>query len=252
MAQNQTELLIDHLDRSLLGLGSAATEQLIGKDPEAAQEWHFIRTAVDAVQNAALYDQVSSVKKQWLAQTSTARPNGAIVRTIYRNVMRVAACVFLVAGGAALYKYTTATSSGLYEKYYSSYSLNASRGTERQDAIDQAYNNKEWKKVATLFTALKEKNNKSYFLAGIADLELKHPDDAIGKFQQIIAVNVQSGGDYFQDEAEYYLAMSWLAKNEPNEAMPLLEKIKANKDHLYHDKVMSMSFTDLKILEYKK
>jgi len=251
MAQHQTELLIDHLDNSLLGKGSVEAEQLIVNDPEAAQEWHFIRMAVDAVQNAALYEQVGSIKKEWQATHSTARPGSAVIRTIYKNVLRAAACVFLVAGGAALYKYTTATSSGLYEQYYSAYDLNASRSNEKQDALEQAYNSRDWKKVVTLAGALKEKNNKAYFLTGIADMELKNYNEAIGKFQQIIAANVQTGADYFQDEAEYYLAMSWLARNDVNEAMPLLEKIKANKSHLYYEKVSKMSFTDLKIVRYK-
>jgi hypothetical protein len=45
--------------------------------------------------------------------------------------------------------------------------------------------------------------------------------------------------------------MSWLASNDANEAYPLFEKIKANKGHLYHDKVAEMSFTDLHIAQYK-
>ena len=55
-----------------------------------------------------------------------------------------------------------------------------------------------------LFGTPKEKTNKTYFLAGMADLELKKYDDAIGKFQHIIATNALSGGNYYQDEAEFY------------------------------------------------
>jgi hypothetical protein len=85
----------------------------------------------------------------------------------------------------------------------------------------------------------------------MADLELKKYDDAIGKFQHIIATNALSGGDYYQDEAEFYLAMSWLGRGDANEAIPLLDKIKANKSHLYHDVVAKMSSLDLDIIQYK-
>ena len=90
------------------------------------------------------------------------------------------------------------------------------------------------------------------FLAGMADLELKRYNDAIEHFEQVIAVNAQSGSDYFQDEAQYYLAISWLAKDKVNEALPILEKIRADKNHLYHDKVEQMSFLDLRLVQYKE
>lgn len=252
MRQNQEQLLIDHLDNNLLDKGSSEMEQLISNDPEIAQEWRYLRLAVDAVQDAGLYEQVTAVKSTWMAQqSSTTKPSGALIRSIYRNVMKVAACILLISGGAAIYKYTMTSSAGIYEKYYSSYYLNTSRGAGTQDAMEEAYNNKNWAAVISLFNAAKEKNNKSYFLTGMAELELKKYDEAIDKFQQVIAVNVQSGGDYFQDEAEFYLAMSWLARNDVNEAIPILEKIKADKSHLYHERVTKMSSLDLRIVQYK-
>ena len=252
MEQNQEQLLIEHLDNSLLGKGSFEMEQLISDDPETAREWHYLRLAVDAVQDAGLNEQVTAVKSMWWArQSSTAKPSGALIRSIYRNVLKVAACIFLLAGGAAFYKYTMTSSAGIYEKNYSSYVLNTSRGTGTQDAMEKAYNNKNWATVISLFNTEKEKNNKSYFLTGMAELELKKYDEAIDKFQQVVAVNAQSGGDYFQDEAEFYLAMSLLASNDVNKAIPILEKIKADKSHLYHDRVTKMSSLDIRIVQYK-
>ncbi|HEX9511104.1 MAG TPA: hypothetical protein VF939_11530 [Puia sp.] len=272
MSENQAQSLIDHFDDSLRGKGSAEMEQRISNDPETAQEWLTINLAVDAVQDAGLHEQVTAVKSVWLAQQSAetkagfvrtrpdlsgtetdsvARSAGGRVRTLYLNAMRVAACILILAGGATVFKYATTSSSGLYGKYYTSYVLNTNRGNETKDAMEEAYNNKNWEAVITLFNATKEKNNKSYFLTGMADLELKQYVDAIDKFQQVIAANVLSGSDYFQDEAEYYLAMSWLASNDANEAYPLLEKIKANKGHLYYDKVAKMSLADLRIARYK-
>jgi len=258
MSDNYTQL-VDHFDNRLRGEESPEMEQRISNDPETAQEWLYVRLAVDAVQHTALYEEVQAVKEAWQAQQTvamepapakTGSPEG-MVRSIYRNVLRVAACILILAGGAAVFKYATTSSSGLYGKYYASYTLNTSRGSGTQDALEDAYNSKDWAAVITMFDASKEKNNKLYFLTGMADLELKRYDDAIDKFQQVIAANVQSGADYFQDEAEYYLAMSWLARNDINEALPILEKIRANKGHLYNETVSRMSFTDLRIVQYK-
>jgi len=45
--------------------------------------------------------------------------------------------------------------------------------------------------------------------------------------------------------------MSLLASNKADKAMPILEKIRADKNHLYHQTVARMSFTDLNIVQFK-
>ena len=282
MSLPNTNALIDHLDESFTATpdsvspeASATMQRLIAEDEDNAREWLYLQLAVDSVQDAGLREQVATVRKQWESiatvtmeaqanvapdplaatqdQTTTSdQATGGVVRNLYRNMMRVAACAVLVAGGARIFKYVRLSSSSLYSEYYTSYELNTSRGSTAQDAIEKAYTAKNWSEVLTLFSPGKDRSNKTDFLAGLADLELKKFDDAIAHFEQIIASNSHSGGDYFEDEAEYYLAISWLAKDKVNEAMPILEKIKANKDHLYHDKVTKMSFTDLRLVQYKE
>jgi len=248
----QQQVLIDHLDKSLQGEGSPEMELQISNDPEAAREWNYLLLAVDAIQEAGLQEQVVTIKNEWKAQQTTmVKPTGGIVRQISRNMAKIAAILVLVAGGAAFYKYVTISSGSLYNKYYSSYDLNTSRGAGNADAVEKAYQAKDWHAVLSAFNATK-RDNKMDFLAGVADLELKKYDDAIEHFEQVIAVNAQSGSDYFQDEAQYYLAISWLAKDKVNEALPILEKIRANKGHLFHDKVSKMSFLDLRLVQYKE
>jgi tetratricopeptide (TPR) repeat protein len=164
---------------------------------------------------------------------------------------KVAAILVVVGGGAVFYKYATISSGSLYDRYYSSYELNTSRGAGDADAMEKAYHAKDWNAVLAGFSKAK-RDNKMDFLAGMADLELKKYDDAIEHFEQVIAINAQAGSDYFLDEAQYYLAISWLAKDKVNEALPILEKIRANKDHLFHDKVTHMSFLDLRLVQYKE
>jgi tetratricopeptide (TPR) repeat protein len=250
MEQNQA--LIDHLDKSLQGESSPEMEQLLSDDPEAAREWNYLLLAVDAIQEAGLQQQVAAVREEWKTQqTTVVKPTGGIVRQISRNMAKIAAILVLVAGGAAFYKYVTISSGSLYDKYYSSYELNTSRGADDENAVEKAYHARDWNAVLSGANALK-RDNRIDFLAGMADLELKKYDDAIEHFEQVIAVNAQSGSDYFQDEAQYYLAISWLAKDKVNEALPILEKIRANKDHLFHDKVVKMSFFDLRLVQYKE
>jgi hypothetical protein len=266
MATTQ-EQLIDHLDNTRLGRGADDMENQPGTDPETIRESSQLRLAVEGIRQAGLYEQIKSVKAEWLAtrpatttltiqpagpKPASSKPAGAILRSITRTTIRVAACLFILGGGAAIYKYTMTNSAGIFSQYCSTFDLNTSRGaTAPADEMDEAYKNKNWTAVTELFKKKKAKTNKTYFLAGMADLESKKYDDAIGMFQQVMAANSQSGSDYFEDEAEFYLAMSWLARNDVKEAMPLLDKIRADKNHLYHDVVVKMSALDLRIAGYK-
>jgi tetratricopeptide (TPR) repeat protein len=252
------EQLIDHLDSTHLGQGSVDMDTRIAADAETSLEWKQLRLAVDAVEQAALYEKVSTVRAEWLANrfdakiVSDVQPGGAVVRSISRVALRAAAVIFVIGASATIYKYSVTSSSGIYSAYYTAYDLNTSRGaTVAQDDMEEAYKARNWSGVDDAFKKKKVKNNKSYFLEGMADMEAKKYDEAIGMFQQVMAANSLAGSDYFEDEAEFYLAMAWLARNDVKEAMPLLDKIKADKTHLYHDVVVKMSSLDLRIAAYK-
>jgi len=270
MTPDQHRNLIDHLDESLRGKATASIEDIIGNDPEAEKEWTYLRLAVDAINDAGLYQEVSAAKASWKAEldaaasntpivrsipaaTTTATASGTGVRTLYRYTLRAAACILIVTGSASIYKYLSVSSSSLYDRYYTGYSANTARGAGDAAPIVDAYNNKDWNTVENIGdTAKASRTNQTDFLAGMACLERKKYDKAINHFEQIIAVNSHSGTDYYQDEAEYYLAISWLAHRKINEAMPILEKIRGDKSHKYHDVVERMSFFDLRLAQYKE
>jgi tetratricopeptide (TPR) repeat protein len=275
MTPEETRKLVDHLDENRTGRSSAGLEQLIDHDPEAAQEWYYLNLAVDAVRNTGLHEQVAMVKETLLqeqiapgksgytepymavpanqpSRRTTEKPSGAVIRSIGKYSFRAAACILVVASSTVIYKYVTVSSSSLYDRYFGAYALNTSRGEGTEAPIVQAYNARNWKTVLSLADATGARDNQVEFLAGMADLQLNRCDDAITHFEQVIAANAQASTDYYQDEAEYYLAISWLACKKVNQAMPILEKIKADPHHQYHQKVAEMSFFDLRLAQYKE
>jgi tetratricopeptide (TPR) repeat protein len=271
MTPEETQALIDHLDESIKGKPSGTLEQLLAEDAETAQEWYYLNTAIDAVKHAALYAEVSSVKEELISEQDiqpngrtiqtqgsvsdkapAIRPSGAVIRKINRYGLRIAACTLLIIASSAIYKYVSVSSSSLYGRYFVSYELNTARGDFSENAIQKAFNAKDWTVVLARASDAKEKDNQTEFLAGMADLELGKNADAVAHFEQVIAANSQAKTDYYQDEAEYYLAISWLACDKVNRAMPILEKIKADPHHQYHEKVTKMSFFDLRLAQYKE
>jgi tetratricopeptide (TPR) repeat protein len=265
MTPEETRALIDHLDEKLTGPSLDGLERLIAEDQEAAQEWYYLNLAVDAVKDHGLYEEISAIRESWKMEETTeslyhvsapqapaAAASGAIVRSFTRYGLRAAAIILVVMSSTTIYKYFSISSASLYDRYYSGYTLNTARGSGSEQPIEQAFNAKEWNTVISLAATAKEKDNQTEFLAGMASLEENRYDDAITHFEQVIAVNTHAGTDIYQDEAEYYLAISWLADKKVNQAMPILEKIKADTHHQYHDKVAKMSFFDLRLAQYKE
>ena len=275
MTPEELRTLIDHLDESRTGETSRKLESLIADDSEAAQEWYCLNLAVDALKSAGLHEQVAAIREglraeqeaedkaavtdQYIAVPSNhataskqtaGRP--AIVRSINRYGLRAAAIILIVVSSTALYKYVSVSSTSLYGRYFASYELNTARGEASETPLVQAYNAENWQNVIALANKAATRDNQADFLAGMANLQLGQCNDAITHFEQVIAANAQASTDYYQDEAEYYLAISWLACRKVNLAMPILEKIKADPNHKYHEKVEKMSFFDLRLAQYKE
>ena len=252
MEENTKNILIDHLDMTLQGKSLAEAEQLIRQDPEAHEEWQYLQLAVKAIQYEGLYSEVAAVKEQYLTENQAKQiPAQKPVIRVLRITLRVAAAVLLLAGAFVVYTYFSTSSRGFYRNYYASFELPVSRGETGSDKLELAYRNKDWNEVIAFFETIPQKNNKHLFLAGMAKLELKQYNDAIEKFEQVIANNNQAGDNYFRDEAEYYLAMSFLAAGKAKQARPLLKKIRADVSHLFHEKASAMPAMELKMLEYK-
>ena len=254
MSPNESNLLVDHLDRNLDGAELHAIEQLIRNDEQAAAEWQLLQFTASNIREAGLYEQVRSVRKEYEASKNevvTAKSSGGIVRTMNQKLMRVAAVFVLVTFSVTFYKYLSVSDRSVYENYYASYELHTSRGLNTEDRLDNAYKDRKWSEVLTIVNSLQEKNNKHHFLGGMAALELKQFDQAINSFQSVLNQNRVLADDYFSEEAEYYLAMSYLANKDAGKGVAILEKISKDKSHQFNQTVAKMGI-DFKILRLKE
>ena len=254
MSPNESNLLVDHLDRTLDGTELHAAEQLIRNDEQAAAEWQLLQFTAGNIREAGLYEQVRSVRKEYEAskkEVVAVKSTGGIVRSMNQKLMRVAAVFVLVTFSVTLFKFLSVSDRSVYENYYSSYELHTSRGLNTDDRLDNAYKDRKWSEVLSIVNGIQEKNNKHHFLAGMAGHELKQYDQAINSFQSVLNQNRVSGDDYFNEEAEYYLAMSYLASKEADKGIAILEKINKDKSHQYNQAVGKMGI-DFKILRLKE
>lgn len=249
-------LLINYLDRTLEEREMREVEALINTDPEARQQWQYLQLAVEAVEYAALYDQVAAVKENFRTiqpetVATASHKRGNLIRL--RSVLSMAA-VLLLFVAAGTYKYFTTSATQVYQQAFIAYTLQTTRGQATITDIEQAYRNRNWNAVIATFNTINTSSltdNKTLFLAGMAHLQLQHFATAGDLFKQVLANNARTSDDYFQDEAQFYLAMSELGGNNIQPAVQLLQQIRADKQHLYHDQAARIGNLDLQILKIK-
>jgi len=194
-------------------------------------------------------DRQSEVDRQ-LAIHPAASASRSPVRRLISPAMQIAAVFLLVIASAALIKFSTIRPEGIFEKNYSGYALSVTRGADASDALEQAYRDKNWPAVYSAFQATHTKTQKEYFLTAMAHMEQKDYYEAISLLKTLIQYNA-TREPYFQDEAEYYLAMNYLATGQAAPAVALFNKIKADPRHIFYSRVMDMSQLDLRILQVK-
>ncbi len=254
MEDRNEHLLINYYDRTLEEREMREVEELINTDLEVRKQWQYLQLAVEAVEYAALYDQVAAVKENFrtIQPVEVLQPSGKRnVRVIMRPFMRVAAAVLVLIVGTIAYKYFSVSATHVYDETFIAYSLTTSRGQASITEIEQAYRVQNWNGVIAAANNSSLSDNKALFLAAMAHLQLKNYAAANKLFEQVLRNNSQTGDDYFQDEAQFYLAMSNLAGNQSVKAIALLQQIRANKNHLYHQQAMQIGKMDLQLLKIK-
>jgi tetratricopeptide (TPR) repeat protein len=243
------EILIDYLDKGLNQEESNQAENLVKNDIQAASDMEYLKLAIETVRLDAISERVSAIRQSFTKNQTSTEPAKTIVRSMYTTAMRIAAIFILFIGAAVIYKYISVNNQSVYNKQFTAYELSNTRGLETSDAEAEAYRNKNWNEVVSLYNRENNKSNKSSFLAAMSEMQLNHFPQAVAIFESIL--NTKSGDNSFREEAEYYLSLAYLMNHEENKAARLFEKIKADTSHTYYPLVSKMSSIDLKIIELK-
>jgi tetratricopeptide (TPR) repeat protein len=249
MTPDQHRLLFDRFDQERPEMPTPA-------DVEMAHEWEIYKLALQAIQYSAITEAVKKARAE--REMAPVAPSPAIIRhipfmtRIKANAMKIAAVmIFVISVGGVLAKFFVTTPASLASKYFTPYELGITRGGAVRDQLDMAYKAKDWTAVTAAFETRAPKTAKDYFLTGLAYLQLKNYTSANTLFNTLMQTNSTSTHPLFEDEAEFYAAMSYLANNQADKALPLLDKIEADPDHLYHRQVTEMSGLENLILHAK-
>ena len=247
----ENEILIDYLDGQMNPEEIARVEHNVENNIATASELLYLKMAIETVRTEALQAKVSGIRQAFENnQTTTLKSQKAIVRSMNVVVMRVAAVLFVLLTSAALYKYASVNNQSIYNRQFSGYDLNVTRGSETPPNVEvQAYRNKNWNEVIAAYSAEAVKSNKSTFLAAMAEMQLSHFQNAVSLFESILQPNAADHS--FQDESEYYLSLAYMMNHEEAKSLQMINKIKADTSHTYYPLASKLAPIDLKIMELK-
>lgn len=230
-----TELLIRYLDGELDDTATAALQKQMHDDAALREELESLRLATEAILSYGLKKKIGNVHTQMMQELkSTAKPGTGVVRKLAQYSMRIAAAAILLISVFGLYQYFTASPQKLFNENFQAFSLHETRGAATASALEADFKNGDMQAVIQKSDTLKAAKTPDYFFAGNAYLSLHQPLEAIQIFKQVLLQNKLNNTHYFEDDATWYLALSYLANNEPAKATPLFEQIYADATHPYH------------------
>jgi len=231
-----TELLTKYLDGELDDEQLKKLEIRIKEDNNLQQELDNLKISLEAIKSYGLHQKVSLIHSSMMKELIPVPYIGRYNKFI-KNTLRIAATVIIILGSMFLYQYITLSSQSLYRNNFQAYTLHENRGNENQSPLEQQYKLAHYSMVTELFQQLQTKTIQDYFIAGNAYLQQNNSTEAMKCFLSVQEINKLQQTHLFEDDTEYYLAMSYLQYNEPAKAFPIFEKIHDDKNHLYHNKV---------------
>ena len=259
------------IDRYLAGQLASdearTVETNVEKDPAWQQVYEEAQLARLLAQEHGLRDEIRSIRANMLGErtseatlepmtgTPMTPPTGTVTQpseptkpdtkvrpispTFIRYAGRIAAGLALLLVGFLGFQYATLSGDDLYAERATVYQVAASRSTETptdspEERLENQYRAQRYSQVTTTYEQLNDPSVMAMFLAGNAYLQQDNTDQAIAAFQEIVRINGSQGVNRFEEDAQYYLALSYLRANRPAEALPLLEEINDNPQHSYH------------------
>jgi tetratricopeptide (TPR) repeat protein len=245
----QTDLLVQYLDGELQGEELEKLKINLTNNLSLREELENLQLAREAARRYGLKSKINNIHSEMMLEMNSNKPARArVIQMLTQTGLRAAAVLIVLVGLSALYQYFTTSPEKLFSENYQRYAIHEMRGEPGNSRLQEKYRTGKMDSVILEFNSLSAPKPEEYILAGIAFLENNQPEKAIKTLQELIQKNNDSKTDYFEDDAEYYLAMSYLKNREPEKALPILEKIQADPRHPYNSKLSKWFILKVKSL----
>lgn len=249
---NMTTLLIDHIDGVLPAAEKQQLEKQLAADSIIKDEWENLLGTTEAVKLYGLQQKIGTIHGEMMTELQTPVKTISPVRRIVRYSVAVAASVLLIVLGITGYNFYKLSPDKVFTDNYSFYELSNTRGTGSAiTSAEKAYQEKNYKEVISIHDQGSETGQQTEFLAGLSALELDNNSKAITCFKEVMETNRQASNKLLEDEAEYYLSLSYVRNRDYDYALELMKKIQDDPGHLYNEKITGKLIRQVKLLKWR-
>jgi tetratricopeptide (TPR) repeat protein len=249
---NMSEKLVIYLDGELSGNEKQGLEQQLAADAALQQEYDSLLLTREAVRYYGLQEKVKGIHSEMMQELQAPVRTIKPFKRFVKYSIAVAASILLLVGGYLAYNFFTLSPDKVFTSNYQGYALSTMRDNNVQEtAAEKAYKEKNYREVIRIHDAGEDHTQKGEFLCGISALELKNNSKAISCFNEVIDANKKSATKILNDDAEYYLSLSYIQNEDYDYALELLRKIKNDPDHIYHEKVSANLIREVKMLKWR-
>ncbi len=253
-SDDMIEQLIKYTDGELNAAEKESLEKLLQSNITLQQRYLQLQAAKQAIRSQGIKQRVHQIHNEYMQAIQPEKKETAKVikhTSFLKTFMRVAAVFFIAIAGYGTFLYSSTTNQSEYNNNFIAYHASVSRGNGAINDLTALYNTGNYDDVIKSFNSKQNKTQQDYFLAAQSYLQLNNAAAAIDAFKQVENLNNNSTEKYFQQETDYYMAMAYIKNGQVDLAREKLDRIKADKQHLFYDKAKSISSTKLKILEWK-
>ncbi len=219
---------------------------------ELNQEYESLLRTRAVIRYYGLQQRVSGLHQQIMKEIQLPAGKPAPVRRMIKYSIGIAAGIILLVGIFFLYNFFSLSPEKVFAANYTTYEAGVQRdGTTAETPVEKAYREKNYTEVLRIHDAGEDHSQKGEFLCGVAALEQENNEKAVKCFHEVIDLNKQTGTNILNDDAEYYLSLSYIQDKDYDEALELLDKIKNDPQHNYHQKVTKKLLRQVKMLKWR-
>lgn len=250
---NMSEKLVQFLDGELTASEIEDIEKKLASDEELNREFGELKATREAVKMFGLHQKVAGIHTQMMKEMKSPVIQMNPARRIIRYGIAVAASVVLIVAGIIGYNFYHLSSDRVFASNFHSYELATYRDSDslQVSSVEVAYRNKEYKKAVEVYSEIDSKSVKEIFLAAMSFMELENNTKAIDEFKKVIEGNKTGKNELFKEEAEYYLALTYIRNRDYDFALDQLRSINENPGHLYHKRVTRKLMRQVKMLKWR-
>lgn len=246
-----SSLIVAYIDGELTPEEMIAFEKKMEADNILKEEYERLLETRAAIRYYGIHQQVSSVRQQLKNEKDTPIHNINRNKKWVRYTISIAASLLFLMAGYSFYYYTSLSGEKVFTANYQTFELPTNRSTaSTENQIEYAYRQKNYKEVLRLYNLDKDQPVQAVFFSGVAAMELHDDIKAVEALQAVLAKNKSQHTSIYNDEAEFYLSLSYIRLKKYSAALPLLQKIQSDPDHIYHTNITNAMIRKVRILNW--